>query len=608
MTADQISQPESLLGGLWRLFGHFSLRRRWQLAALVIFMLLGAVAELATLGAVLPFLALLADPTLATSYPILQRLFLVLGWQDSQDILIPATVLFSSVAVTAAAIRLFLTWVTLKFTFSVGVDIAVDVYRRTLYQPYSYHVSRNTSEIVAALNKVQRVVSGVLSPLVQGAVSLVLSVAIFGALIRIDSVTAIVAGLGFAAIYLAITFSSKSQLQANSKVIGTCETERVQAVQEGLGGIRDVLIDGTQNVYINRYWRLDVAQRKAEATNGLIGAAPRYLTESIGMVLIASLAYWLSLRPGGLSVAIPVLGALAIGAQKLLPQIQQIYNGWATVNGSRAILADVLELLNQPIPAEYLAPLPVSSTKLRHGILLRNLGFRYQPDAPEVIRRLSLSIPCGSRVGFIGKTGSGKSTLIDLIMGLLDPTSGRLEVDGMPLTSVNRRAWQARIAHVPQSIYLADTTIAENIAFGMDVQHIDQERVRAAAGKAQLAEFIETLPAKYQTSVGERGVRLSGGQRQRIGLARALYKQADVLILDEATSALDDATESAVMQAIDSLGKGITVLMIAHRVSTLRTCDRIFELKNGHVLREGSYQELIQPQLTAPANIQPITA
>ena len=221
-------------------------------------------------------------------------------------------------------------------------------------------------------------------------------------------------------------------------------------------------------------------------------------------------------------------------------------------------------------------------------------------DAPEVIKRLNLQIPRGSRVGFIGKTGSGKSTAIDLIMGLLEPMSGGIEIDGQLLTSANRRAWQAQIAHVPQSIYLADVTIAENIAFGLDVHDIDQQRMREAARKAQLAEFIETLPAQYQTEVGERGVRLSGGQRQRIGLARALYKQADVLVLDEATSALDDATEKAVMEAIDSLGKGITVLMVAHRVSTLSSCDRIFELKNGSLLREGSYQEVIlglpQPQ------------
>jgi ABC-type multidrug transport system fused ATPase/permease subunit len=362
-----------------------------------------------------------------------------------------------------------------------------------------------------------------------------------------------------------------------------------------LGGIRDVLIDGTQGVYIKRFWWVDASVRQAQAVNGFISTAPRYLIESIGMVFIAILAYWLSLREGGLSAAIPVLGALAVGAQKLFPQMQQIYFGWATVRGSQAALVDVVALLEQPIPDEYSKPLSRGATRLEHGITLRNLGFRYRNDAPEVIRQLGFKIPRGGRVGFIGKTGSGKSTVLDLIMGLLEPTSGSIEIDGRPLTGANRRAWQARIAHVPQSIYLADATIAENIAFGLDAHNIDQLRVREAARKAQLAEFIEALPAQYQTKVGERGVRLSGGQRQRIGLARALYKQADVLVLDEATSALDDATEKAVMRAIDALGKDMTILMVAHRVSTLRSCDRIFELKDGSLLREGAYQELNQP-------------
>ena len=589
------SQPSSLWRGLGRLLTHLSIRRRWQLAVLLSIMLLGAVAELATFGALIPFLALLTDPTLATNYPLLQSTFVMLGWEHDKSILLPATILFAFIAVGAAFVRMLLSWVSFKFTFGVGADIGVDVYRRTLYQPYSYHVARNTSEIIAALNKVQTVVFSVISPLVQGVVSLILSLAILGALVSIDPVTAVVAGLGFGVIYILVTFSIRRQLRVNSLIINDNETRRVQAVQEGLGGIRDVLIDGTQSVYINRFSKIEVAQCRARAANNFIGTAPRYLIESTGMVLIAALAYWLSLRAGGMSAAIPVLGALAIGAQKLMPQMQQVYYGWANLSGNRTTLADVVALLDQPIPAEYLQFSANVPAHLQHGIALRNLCFRYKHHAPEVIRQISLEIPRGSRVGFVGKTGSGKSTVIDLIMGLLEATSGQVEIDGKPLTSANRRAWQARIAHVPQSIYLADSTIEENIAFGVDPRHIEQERVYEAARKAQLAEFIETLPAQYQTSVGERGVRLSGGQRQRIGLARALYKQADVLVLDEATSALDDATEKSVMQAIDSLGKQITVLMIAHRISTLSHCDHIFELGNGMLMRSCTYQELLQP-------------
>ena len=568
MTNPLSSEPQSLQAGLLRLLAHLSRRRRWQLGGLLVFMLLGAVAELATLGAVIPFLALLIDPTLASRYPLLQAMFVTVGWARGESILLPATVLFAVVAVLAAGIRMALSWVSVKFSFGIGADFGVEVYRRTLYQPYSFHVARNTSEIIAGLHKVQYVAFNVIAPLVQGAVSVILSVAILGALVSIDPVIAIVAGLSFGVIYILVTLTIRRQLRASGKIFGDNETRRVQAIQEGLGGIRDMLIDGTQSVYINHFSRIEVAQSQARAANNFISTAPRYLIESICMVLIAALAYWLSLRGGGMTGAIPVLGAFTIAAQKLMPQIQQIYYGWASLSGNRTILADVVALLDQPIPVEYSESVAISPAHLQQGIRLRNLGFRYQPSAPEVLRQINLEIPRGSRVGFIGKTGSGKSTVTDLIIGLLEPTSGGIEIDGQALTSANRRAWQAHIAHVPQSIYLTDSTIAANIAFGADPRDIDEKRVREAARKAQLAEFIETLPAQFQTLVGERGVRLSGGQRQRIGLARALYKQADVLVLDEATSALDDATEKSVMQAIESLGAEITVLMIAHRGET----------------------------------------
>jgi ABC-type multidrug transport system fused ATPase/permease subunit len=556
-------------------------------------MILGAVAELATLGAVLPFLALLADPTVASKYPLLQKMFFALGWSSQKNIVLPATIFFGVIALSAAAVRMFLLWYSTRFTFGVGVDLCKEVYRRTLYQPYSFHVSRNTSEIIAGLTKVDNIVFYLINPLAQGVVAALISIALIGALIHIDPITAATAGVGFTLIYILVTFSGRRRLHQNSEVIAAAETQRVQAIQEGLGAIRDVLIDGAQGVYITRYWHTSASQALARSAIAFTGGAPRYLIESLGMVLIAGLACWLSAQKGGLTAAIPVLGALALGAQKLMPQMQQMYSSWVTVSGSRASLGDVIAFLEQPIPEEYLKPPATDPVRFEREIALCDVSFRYRRDAPEVIRRLNLKIRRGDRVGFIGKTGSGKSTVIDLIMGLLEPTAGGIEIDGRRISSANRRTWQGHIAHVPQSIYLADASIAENIAFAINPSNIDHSRVREVARMAQLVDFIETLPSGYRTVVGERGVRLSGGQRQRIGLARALYKQAEVLVLDEATSALDDETEQAVMGAINSLGKEITVLMIAHRLSTLRRCDRIFELKEGILLREGAYSEIV---------------
>jgi ATP-binding cassette subfamily B protein len=313
-------------------------------------------------------------------------------------------------------------------------------------------------------------------------------------------------------------------------------------------------------------------------------------------VLIASLAYVLAAASGvagGATNAIPVLGALALGAQRLLPVLQQIYSAYITIKGNQASTRDALDLLDQSMPEHAHAP-PARPMAFNSSITLKDLSFCYTPQGPWVLRRLNLEIPKGGRVGFVGVTGSGKSTLLDLVMGLLAPTEGELLIDNTAITPQNTRAWQAHISHVPQAIFLSDTSIAENIAFGVPPQQIDRQRVKQAARQAQIAQTIEGWPNGYDTLVGERGVRLSGGQRQRIGIARALYRQANVIIFDEATSALDNETEAAVMQAVETLGRDITILIIAHRLTTLRNCDRIVELATGGIKAMGGYEQMMR--------------
>jgi ABC-type multidrug transport system fused ATPase/permease subunit len=569
--------------------------------------LVSALAEMATLGAVVPFLALLADPTVANKYTLLQT---VLSWFGAEEgnVLLSAGVIFCMITISAALIRMLMMWSSMRFSYGLGADIGAEVYLRTLYQPYSWHVSQNSSEVLTGIDKVNVVVSGVLTPIMQGIVAMVMVIGILVMLVAIDWQTALIAGVGFTVMYGITTLALDSKVKKNSEIISENMSRRVQAVQEGLGGIRDVLLDGTQSVYHRRFSGFDYAMRCAQASNSVIGVSPRYLIEAAGMVLIIALAYWLSPRQGGLTGAIPVLGALAIGAQKLMPQMQLVYASWSSINGSRNQLHDVLGFLNTPLVSET----SKSNYEINHEkqsdnelqkvftlknvkplIALRDVSFRYRADMPEVIGNLNLEIQQGSRIGFIGKTGSGKSTLIDLIMALLKPTSGYMEIDGIALNEKNLRAWQMRIAHVPQSIYLSDATIAENIAFGVPLDQIDLSRVKAASKKAQLSDFIENQSNKYQTYVGERGVRLSGGQRQRIGLARALYKKADVIIFDEATSALDNETEQAIMRAIESLSQNITILIIAHRLSTLKNCTQIIELGDGEIKRVGSYRDIV---------------
>jgi ABC-type multidrug transport system fused ATPase/permease subunit len=485
-------------------------------------------------------------------------------------------------------------WASTRIAFSAGADLGIEVYRRTLYQPYRVHVARNSSEVISGItNKVNSVVFGVLSPLLTLVSSVVLLLAIMIALIAIHPLMALLAAVSFGAFYALITWMSRQRVHRNSQRIAYEQTQVVKALQEGLGGIRDVLLDGTQPVYCNIYRQADYPLRLAQGSNIFIGGSPRYVMEALGMVLISVLAYFLSHQSGGISTALPALGALALGAQRLLPALQQIYSAWTSIAGSYASLVDTLELLDQPLSGEMLQPAP-APLRFQKDIQFRDVRFRYTVDGPWVLDDLNLVIPKGSRVGFVGSTGSGKSTTLDLLMGLLIPTEGEFLVDGQVVSDNRMRAWQRSIAHVPQSIYLADTTLAENIAFGVPPEAIDLDRVREAARQAQIADFIENRPDGYQACVGEQGIRLSGGQRQRIGIARALYKQASVLVFDEATSALDNATEQSVMDAIEGLSGDLTILLIAHRLSTVQRCDTIVELEHGRLVAKGTYDHLLE--------------
>jgi ATP-binding cassette subfamily B protein len=428
----------------------------------------------------------------------------------------------------------------------------------------------------------------------QAGIAVFISLFIVIALILVDPFTALAAAAAFSLIYLLVSAATRRRLALNSEIIGSTWDERVKIVQESLGGIRDVIIDSSQAVYVDAFERVDDRFTVAKTNTAFIGAAPRFVIEALGMILIAILASVISAREGGFAGALPILGALALGAQRLLPLLQQIYVGWSLAAGNSSVLAQVLDLLRLPADEEGAAEKQAKPLPLGERISVEHVGFAYAGRRAPALQDVSFDIPRGCRVALIGRTGSGKSTLADLLMGLIEPGAGRITVDGVPLTRENRRSWQRSIAHVPQAIFLADASIARNIAFGVPPDAIDRKRVIAAGRKAQLDEFVAALPEGYDTHAGERGVRLSGGQRQRLGIARAIYKEASVLVLDEATSALDDATEAAVMQALDQLGdEGRTIIMIAHRLSTVSRAEIVVRLDNGRLAELGSYAEVV---------------
>ena len=575
------------------LWNYLSKRRQKQFWLLLVLMFVGSLSEVVSIGIVLPFLGVLTAPEQIFQHPFAQPLVQILELTESGQLLLPITIIFISAVCVAGAIRLILLYVLTRLSFATGADISIAIYRGTLYQEYSVHLTRNSSEVInGIINKTNTVISGILTPVLTLISSIILLIGIMSALLIIDTEVALIAFVGFGLLYSIVIRFTRQQLSENSQRIAHESTLMIKSLQEGLGGIRDILIDNNQQFYCNLYRRADLSLRRALGNNSFISLSPRYIMEIIGMSLIAGLAYMLTQNEGGITNSIPVLGALALGAQRLLPVLQHAYSSYSTIKGAKSSFEDVLHLLSQPIPS-YADQLPLATIPFKKEIQLKNLSFRYAVDTPWVFKNIDLRLEKGMRIGFMGKSGSGKSTMIDIIMCLLSPTNGELIVDGQSINTERRIAWQANIAHVPQSIYLSDGTVEDNIAFGIHKHEINFQRVKEAAKQAQIAEVIEKWPEGYQTFVGERGVKLSGGQSQRIGIARALYKNANVLIFDEATSALDVETEQDVMDTIEGLKKDLTVLIIAHRLTTLKACDQIVKFDKKGNIRVGSYQEIV---------------
>ena len=429
--------------------------------------------------------------------------------------------------VLAALIRLLNLWLNGRLAAAIGSDLSFEAYRRTLYQPYSVHLQRNSSAVIHSATKdVGRTVSAITAFLTI-LNSAVVAASVLTGLLLVDWVVATAAAVLFTSTYLIVAATVRKKLERNGQLIVEASKQQIKALQEGLGAIRDVLLDGSQHTYLQIYGRVDRPQRQLQAKNQFLGGSPRYVVEAVGLLAIAGLGFLLTLRADydGFAV-IPLLGFMALGAQRLLPALQQMYAGWSSLKASNANMNNVLKMLNQPLPFELEAPNPF---KFHQKIQFQSVGFRYKDDHPYVLRNLNIEIGRAECVGLIGTTGSGKSTLVDVLMGLLQPTEGRILVDGLdlhdPMHPERLLQWRASIAHVPQSIFLADSTIAENIAFGVPKSRINLDRVRQAAEKAQISGFIESTSEGYDTFVGEQGVRLSGGQRQRIGIARALYKR-----------------------------------------------------------------------------------
>jgi ATP-binding cassette subfamily B protein len=538
-------------------------------------------------------LGVLANPQSVFDSRYLEIPISYLGITEPSQLVLPITFLFVLLTILSAGFRLIALWMLTRISQQAGADLSIKIYRNTLFQDYAVHVARNSSEVInGIIVKTNTVTKGVITPTLSLISTLIMMIGIVAVLLLVNIFVTLTAFFSFGLLYLLVMHLTRKNLSTNSARIASKSDLMVKTLQEGLEGIREVLLNSNQLFYVKLYRDADLIMRQATWRNEMIYSSPRFIMEASGIAIVALFAYFATLQFGGINEFLPILGVFVLGAQKLLPAIQKAYASYSRIKGAAYSLEDVIDLLDQPLPkyANFSANLPIPFTQ---SIELKNLSFRYSHQSPWVLKNLNFKIPKGSVVGIIGSTGCGKSTIIDLIMGLLPLTNGELTVDGVPIDNENKREWQANISCVPQDIYLSDGTIKENIAFGLPKEQINFSKVKIAAQKAQIAELIESWDDQFETMVGERGMRLSGGQRQRIGVARALYSESNVLILDEATSALDNETELAVMNSINTFNKDITVIIIAHRLTTLKKCDMILELGNNFQTKIMDYSEII---------------
>jgi len=559
--AEAAAEPRGYFAALRALLAALAPRRKRQLFWLTLLAMLSGGADLLVVGSAMNFLLALAGDARAWFRPIPE-----------------AAILFAGATLAANVIRLGYVRQSELYIAGITHELTVEVQRRVLAQPFGYHAQHHSSELIASLEKVQALSFHLVRQWLQGAAAMTSGIAVFGLLASIAPLAALIAFAGLGLLYLVIARLAARRLAINSRALAGSYDDRIRKIQEGLGAIRDLKIDHQEQAQLEDFRDADARFAAARASTVFIVAAPRFLVEIGAVMLVAGLAAAMASR--GTGSALAFIGGLGLGGMRVLPLLQSAYHSWADMRANRGMADDVIAMLRLPVPPEQrddVPPLP-----FRQSIQVADLGFRYPGRSEPALDGISLEIPRGGRVALAGETGAGKSTLADLLMGLLPAGGGEILIDGVALRPGNVRAWQKNVAHVAQNIFLADTSIARNIAFSAPGAAIDMDRVRRAAAAAEIEAFVDGLPEGFATEVGERGVRLSGGQRQRIGIARALYKGAPLLVLDEATNALDEATEAKVLSALFA-DSDRTIIVIAHRASALQRCDRVVTLSGGRI-------------------------
>lgn len=588
-----------MLKQLKELYSLLTEEQRKKLLRLQILVVLMAFAEIAGVVSIGPFMALVGDMDQLQGQGFIADIYRVSGLTEPRAFLFWLGVGVLVVLTVSALVCMLTVWRLSMYGAKVGAELSSRLFHHYMHQPWLFHASGSSSQLTNQIaQECQRVTSGIINPLMQMNAKLVMATLMAVAIFLYNPLVAIIGLAIFMLAYLMLYRTVRRSLVRNGKHVTQMQRKRFKLMGEGFGGIKDVLLLGRQDIFTRRFDIASTDMAIAQGANQAMSQVPRYAMELVAFgSVIFLILYLLSVHQGNLGTILPVLSVYALAGFKLLPAFQQVYTSVSQIRGNLAAFEALREdlrasaavtLRREGKMVDKLRPLWLPKESIR----LQGVSFAYPGKRELAIKKLDLEIPVNKVIGFVGASGSGKSTTIDLLLGLIEPQKGELRIDDQIVTAERRRIWQNSLGFVPQSIFLADSSIRENIAFGLPPEDIDEDKTRRAATMAHLDDLLLELPKGLDTRVGERGVQLSGGQRQRIGIARALYDDAEVLILDEATSALDGITEKLIMDAIHDFSGKKTIIMIAHRLATVKQCDVIYLLEKGEVVDAGSYEEL----------------
>lgn len=572
-------------------------RQRKKLHRLQILVVLMAIAELASVVSIGPFMAVIGDTSQLHGDGILGKIYQFSGLSDTKTFLLWAGIAVLLSLTIAAGVSIFTVWCLSIYGARVGAELSTRLYSHYMHQPWLFHTSGTSSQLTNRIaQECSRVTNGIINPFMQMNARLVMA-GLMSIAILIFNPGVAIAGLAvFLVAYLIMYRIVRRRLTINGKTISVSQSMRFKMMGEGFGGIKDTLVLGRQEVFTKRFEEASESLAQAQGKNQVYSQLPRFVMELVafGSVILLIL-YLLAAHKGNLGTILPLLSVYALAGFKLLPAFQQVYSSLSMIKGNMGAFEGLKKDLIESAGNDFCPEHSKTSKEIinpKDKINLNNVYFFYEGKTVPALKNLNAEIGVNQVVGIVGASGSGKSTAIDMLLGLITPSKGELLIDGKPLSGNGLRAWQNSLGFVPQSIFLADASIRENIAFGLPPELVDEKRVKRAASMAHLEELLLNLENGLDTKVGERGVQLSGGQRQRIGIARALYHDPSVLILDEATSALDGITEKLVMDAIHDFAGKKTIILIAHRLSTVKQCNTIFLMDQGQIIASGTYDSL----------------